>query len=181
MPDTATARTATSQPSESVDQGIDAAEPDRVANRHRVIAFVICLAIALVWWVFLVTIAIRTANPITLNVMQLRNSDAVLVGEITSKDEVRVETVIVGDPISTETIRVLNLPEVSAPTQSTYLLPLQLAAGGGYRVTPTRLPNGLPLIYPEGDWTVEDVERIMRTSGSADDPPVVAPVIGEEK
>ncbi len=84
---------------------------------------------AVVWWLTLGLLALLTANPVTLNYMQIRQADYVVtakvvdldIGSVDIQEEWKQDVTL--DRIL-DRIKVENLHEVEAATDSTYLIPI---------------------------------------------------------
>ena len=80
---------------------------------------------AVVWWLTLGLLALLTANPVTLNYMQIRQADYVVTAKVVDLDtgSVDVQEEWKQD-VTLGRIKVENLHEVEAATDSTYLIPI---------------------------------------------------------
>lgn len=129
-----------------------------------------------VWFAFLVTLAVLSANPVTLNRAQIRRADVVV--EATVEDPAtgacRIERSWPEAPQLGAVIRIANLGELGVRTSETYLLPLERKERGpGFRIVPTPPPLSKPLIYPAGDESRRQLEEILSN------PETVAPTSDE--
>jgi hypothetical protein len=102
------------------------------------------------WILGLAALALFSANPVTINQKQIRQSDF-LVTATRDSDEVSTLTVtkewIQGEQLGT--ITVTNLGDTKIAVGQEFLVPLQQAVKGRFQVTPTgSLLNEVPLVYP---------------------------------
>jgi hypothetical protein len=121
--------------------------------------------LALGWITFLAILTWKTANPVTLNLLQIQQSDVVLAGKVTGQYTIE-KTDLQPWPLSEKEVSINNLPEAGAKLGQVYLFALQHHSGegvpahGGYRITPTHLPDGAPLIYPATSEALAQLKRI---------------------
>jgi hypothetical protein len=127
--------------------------------------------LALGWIAFLAILTWVTANPVTLNLLQIRQSDVVLVGKVTGTHTIsRTDDRLW--PLAGSEITVTNLPEAKPEIGQSYLFALQQRDGsagshdGPYQITPTHLPNRAPLIYPATPEALAQLNRIQSQSPS---------------
>ena len=117
-----------------------------------------------VWFAFLVTLAVGTANPVTLNRAQIRHADLVVEATVEklATGECRVVRSWPEAPQLGPVITVAGLSELSVQAGETYLLPLERGPrGAGFRVAPTPPPLSAPLIYPADDDSRRQLEEIL--------------------
>lgn len=124
-----------------------------------------------VWFVLLVTLAVRTANPVTLNRLQIRQAD--LIVEATIEDLATGECRIVRSwpdaPQLGPVITVTGLGELSVRPGEAYLLPLNRnERGAGFHIAPTPPPLSKPLIYPADDESRRQLEEILDDAQTAE-------------
>jgi hypothetical protein len=124
-------------------------------------------AIAAAWLAAIVTLAVTTANPITLNRVQIEDSDLVVTARILpgkpTTAQVEREWKI---GAKLETITVENIGKTPARPGKLYLIPLSRRMGDVYIVTPTRLPGKSPLVYPAVPDATRQLEAILNRSSS---------------
>lgn len=116
------------------------------------------LLIAAIWYAALITLAVRTANPPTLNARQVIASNIVVVGTVDADGTVRVTKSYLGiepkGPIKLIADNPLPAGEL--------ILPL-LRDGPLFRVTPTGLPGRSDrLVYPAQPETLAQLEAILK-------------------
>jgi hypothetical protein len=120
-----------------------------------------------VWCVFLVSLAVRTANPVTLNRAQIRQADLVV--------EATVDTLASGECRVVRTwpeasqlgprIVVAGLADLGVRPGSAYLLPLQRnEQGTEFHIAPGPPPLSKPLIYPADDEARRQLVEILGES-----------------
>lgn len=117
-----------------------------------------------IWFTFLVTLAVRTANPVTLNRRQIREAD--LIVEATIENAATGECHIVRSwPEALQlgpVVTIVGLADLAVRTGTAYLLPLERnERGAGYRIAPTPPPLSKPLIYPADDESRRQLEDIL--------------------
>ncbi|WP_437225753.1 hypothetical protein SH661x_004217 [Planctomicrobium sp. SH661] len=140
----------------------------------------LAVGIVVVWVGLVAVLAWLTANPVTLNRQQIRDSLVVVEGQMVidrTNNPVRylIEPVSEGPwPFpSRDPIEVSNLPETGATQGKSYFFPLakhhgRVPAPGEYIVTPTRLPNAAPLVYPATEDARQQLKQILSEKGDAD-------------
>ena len=156
--------TAESEPAAATTVSQNSPSP-RAPLRSRVLTA--ALAIAIVWILGLITLAVLTANPVTLNRMQIERSDYVVTATRKRADSAKIE-------VSREwkhgadlgEITVTNLDEARMPVDREFLVPLKKLASGRYLITPTTLPNDAPLTYPATEEAMEQLVTILKQIGT---------------
>jgi hypothetical protein len=99
--------------------------------------------------VFLATLAITTANPVTLNREQFSRADVVVTARIMDLAGGRCDVERRWTPgPDLDSIAVANLVQTGARSGSLYILPLYSRGDGRFEVVPSHLPNKAPLVYP---------------------------------
>lgn len=160
------------------------AAPPGLPYGHLALWFWPALLVAGAWWIGLVTTAVQTANPVTLNHQQIRQSALVVEGTVVDVEagKVRVERTwpITWSADVPDELTLRGLARTGAKEDATYLLPVALSSSrGGFEVTrPTlgidRKPDGTeaprlgsPQVYRPSEAAVEQLERVrkvMRTT-----------------
>jgi hypothetical protein len=128
----------------------------RLAFRAGIGLFVLWLC-GLTWLVF------NTSNPVTLNVVQLQQSDCVVVADLTDPErgEFRRVTKIIGNEIP-ETFRVLQFPALSGPEAARWLMALHREREGEYSVVPVPYRDTeLLLVYPGDEGTIAQARDLL--------------------
>ncbi|MBX3444148.1 MAG: hypothetical protein KF774_17225 [Planctomyces sp.] len=137
--------------------------------RHR-----LALALAASWIAVLTALAALTANPVTLNVLQVlrASSDGGVVSATVmnaAEERCRVDEVLAGGQRSAvaglkpgDEIRVRELQRIGAAEGRAYVFPLQRGRNESFLVMPTELPNRQPLIYPDGPAARQQLKTILR-------------------
>lgn len=123
------------------------------------------------WLVFLVTLAMLTANPVTLNRAQLRRAELVVEATVENlaTGECRIVRTWPQAPQLGPVITVAGLGELAARPGEAYLLPLDRnGQGAGFHIALTPPPLSKPLIYPAGDESRRQLEQILSEEHSAD-------------
>jgi hypothetical protein len=133
-------------------------------SRHRIILFV-AFALAAVWILGLIVLALISANPVTLNLRQIQHSDYV-VSAVRPKSDSTTVTVQKEWKRGQELgeITVTNLADVRMPANQEFLVPLQRLGGTRYRITPTTLPNEAPLIYRATQQAEAQLSELLKTA-----------------
>jgi hypothetical protein len=129
-----------------------------------------------VWVAFLVTLAVLSSNPVTLNRAQIRRADLVVEATVQqlATGECRIERSWPDAPQLGPVITVADLEEAGAHAGQAYLLPLEREPRrAGFRIAPTPPPLSKPLIYPANVDSRHQLEEILAQ------PPTTAPASGE--
>lgn len=124
---------------------------------------------AAAWLGFLALLAVRTANPVTVNRAQLLLSDAVVVatpqppGSQGRSVPLRIEQVLAGEGVP-GSLRLSGAKPDRFPPGGRYLVPLR-ETGRGFVVTPAPIDReGVPLVYPATPDAVQAAEKILATA-----------------
>lgn len=128
----------------------------------------IAVAVAALWLLALGSLALFTANPVTLNVEQVRTSEYVVTGCLAG-DERRV-LVVERQWKGAETLaelRVGNLSQTAIKHGQSYLVPLSRTRSGALEVTETDLPENPPLVYPATDEAIAQLKAIFAQDSAA--------------
>ncbi len=110
---------------------------------------IVALAVTVVWILGLVVLAVLTANPVTINERQIRQSDLIVTA---SRNTDKSSTLIVtkewfrGEDLGT--ITVTNLADTNMPIGQEFLVPLQRLPKERFQVTSALALMNAPLIYP---------------------------------
>lgn len=116
------------------------------------------VVVAVAWYIALITLAVRTANPPTLNARQILLSNLVVVGTMDDQGIVQVNKSYRGLPPEGE----LKVIREGKLLTSEMILPLT-KDGDLYRVTRTELPGSADrLVYPANAETLSQLEEILR-------------------
>ena len=122
---------------------------------------VIAIGLAIVWVGVLIALVARTANPVTLNRDQILRSHVIVEARVVDSTTGECEVVRAWPaafPLRTITVR--ELTTTGAKLDQTYVLPL-ISIRDDFEITPTRLPNGVRLIYPATPEAVRQLEAIL--------------------
>jgi hypothetical protein len=117
-----------------------------------------------VWFAFLLTLALFSANPVTLNRRQIRQADLVVEARVENPatGECRIVRTWPEAPQLGPTITIAGLADLAVRPGETYLLPLErLPRGAGFRIAPTPPPLSKPLIYPAADDSRRQLAEIL--------------------
>ncbi len=137
---------------------------------------------AVLWWLTLGLLALLTANPVTLNYMQIRQADYVVTAKIADLDtaSVDVEKEWKQDVIL-DRIKIENLHEVEAATDSTYLIPIS-RLGRDRFIAVTRLKEvvvGRGIVRHDGH-VVDGVATVIELSSDTGRPETVRKKSGDD-
>jgi hypothetical protein len=123
----------------------------------------VSICVAAVWLAGLTSLAILSANPVTLNVRQIHDARYVISAVLTKRDG----GIIVpqkewkhGEQLPP--LRIDNLDQVRFDPGVTYLVPLSPSDAGGYRVSATPLSDKRPLVYPATAEAIEQLEAALQ-------------------
>lgn len=119
---------------------------------------VLMLFVAVVWYAALVTLAVRTANPPTLNARQLLSSDLIVIGTVSDDGAVQVDESFLGAPAKGP----IKLVRDDAFPIGKTILPLS-RNGDLYRITTTGLPGKADrMTYPLTDATRHQLDALLK-------------------
>ena len=144
--------------------------PDPIERSDRFAAkkwLTITIVLAVIWWIALSLLTLLSANPTTVNRMQVVNSDLVVIAQV---KDVKSGTVDVTqqwiDPNPQTTLVVSGLSEFDVKNGDTIVLPLTGGPDGTFfltRVQHTKPnPKGTTYIYPATDEVLEQVEEFSK-------------------
>ena len=120
--------------------------------------FRLAVALIIAWLVMLGLLSFFTANPVTLNRDQIRESADVLTAIVENPATGNVRVLHAWKQRFDEKTLVLpNLKSTEAVSGETYLIPIS-RAGEEWMVTPSKLPQNMPLVYP----ATTDAERQLK-------------------
>ncbi|MFP6763809.1 MAG: hypothetical protein VB858_09325 [Planctomycetaceae bacterium] len=112
---------------------------------------------AAVWYILLISLAALTGNPVTLNREQLRQSRLIVSGLVDEHGNVSHINVWKGiAPEGDITVAPFTWPP------GNYILPLQSIDRESLKVTPTKLPENRPLVYPATETAIELLQVTLR-------------------
>jgi hypothetical protein len=117
------------------------------------------------WLVVLSLLSFFTANPVTLNRDQIRESADVLTAVVENPATGNVRVLHAWKQrVAEKTLALPNLKSTEAESGSgqTYLIPIS-RAGDEWIVTPSKLPQHLPLIYPAKPEAERQLKSILET------------------
>lgn len=116
------------------------------------------LVLAGIWYVALISLAALTGNPVTINQLQIRQSDLVVSGTVDEDGVVsHINVHKVRGMMPEGEIRITNFEW----PPGNYILPLK-RVGGELEVTRSELPDKPPLIYPANDESIEQLLQILK-------------------
>ena len=118
---------------------------------------VLATGVAVVWYGALVSLALLTSNPVTVNARQVLSSRLVVVGTVDEGGQVKVVRTVAG----ALPVQPLKVVLESQPPAGELILPLT-KEGGDFRVTPTMLPRNDRLVYPATEDTLRQLDAILR-------------------
>lgn len=115
------------------------------------------------WFVALVTLALQSADPVTLNRDQIRQADIVVEATIENIEagRCRIEQTWPAGPFD-ETITVGGLADLAVSAGQTWLLPLaRQEHGNRFHIVKSSPPLSAPLIYPATDESRRQLAAIL--------------------
>jgi len=144
------------------------ADESAKAGRGRLGLLIAAAALVAAWLSALALLAVRTANPVTLNRWQLLDSDAVVVATPQPIDgesrhvSLSIERVLAGGALP-DALRLGGVEATRFEKPGRYIVPLH-ETGHGFAVTPAPPAlNGAPLVYPATAEAVRMAEEILAT------------------
>lgn len=151
------------------------AKTGQLSQKSRWIAFWFVLAIGVAWWLTLSWLVVKTANPVTLNRLQVLTADVVVVAELVdvASGKLTVIETYHGEklPDSSE----LYLPELRSAKLKAgdrLLLPLSKNSTSGgspanaFSITPNLIESGKPLFYPANDEAILQLQELLASTKS---------------
>ncbi|QDT64524.1 hypothetical protein [Calycomorphotria hydatis] len=136
--------------------------------RQPLVWFWICLTACIVWWISLISMAILTANPVTLNRVQLSRADVIVVASLEFPETAMVDSVLRGEVEAGTSLTVRNLSDLSVTDAGPYILALSKLRSDRYEIVGGSLDMVDPIIYPATDEVVETVRTYLEKSPEAD-------------
>ena len=140
---------------------LPAPSPVEVAPPRRTAAH-FAWGLAVLWIAALAALAITAANPVIVNRKQVLEAELVVTARVVDRGtgECTIAEQWTPGP-RLVAITVSNLGETRAVPGETYVLPLELGAGGRYAVIPPRLSGAPPLVYPATPDVVSQVAELL--------------------
>lgn len=131
----------------TVDQSASS-QQDRLATHRRLLWLTV--GVSAVWWLSLGSLAWRTANPVTFNLLQLRATDVVVSARIEDPQQGQVQVLHTWEffPRTPEdatvalSLKVEGLADLQLPRGSQFLIPLRRSVEGQLEVAPAVRPRG---------------------------------------
>lgn len=121
-------------------------------------------ALACLWFMALATLTWTTANPVTVNLLQVRMADSIVRARVVDKSAGQVDVLetLHGMPL-TDRKDVGNLASTAAKEGEDYILPLTEWRTGWRITVPKSLdsPNIPPLIYPATPTALASTREIV--------------------
>lgn len=142
--------------------------PPRKAGGGRLGLLIAAAVLAAAWIGFLVWLAVRTANPVTVNRAQLVTSDAVVIATVEPTQassrsvSLRIEKVLAGQ-LDEETLRVGGVEPGRFSAGGRFLVPLRETDHGFVVTLAPVTQEGVPLVYPATDDALRAAEKILAT------------------
>ena len=111
-----------------------------------------------IWYIALISLAALTGNPVTINQLQIRQSDLVVSGTVDENGVVsHINVHKVRGMMPEGEIRISNFEW----PPGNYILPLKRERGQ-LEVTRSELPDKPPLIYPANDESIVQLLQILK-------------------
>lgn len=127
--------------------------------------FVLAASLVVLWVIGLGVLSILTANPVTLNRDQILESDDVLTAivEDAKVGRVRIEKSWKDNvEVPTEQLTLKNLGASRVTSRERLLIPI-VRSRHEWQVTPTKLPNEPPLVYPVSEESERQLRQLLKT------------------
>lgn len=127
-------------------------------------SLVLAAATFTLWMAVLITLVVRTANPVTLNRRQILESRLVVEANVLETASARCEvrrTWPAGQDL--DVILVPQISRLEVDSAESYLMPLIPSADGTYEIVPVERGkrNADPRIYPATAAAIEQLEAIL--------------------
>ena len=112
--------------------------------------------VAVCWYVLLISVAAFFGNPVTLNRLQLLESTLIISGTVAADGTVSHANIWKG-------VAPKGVIKIESFTwdQGDYILPL-IRKNGGLTVTPSHLPDNIPLVYPANNRSLNELQSILK-------------------
>ncbi|MBC8290395.1 MAG: hypothetical protein H8E37_08770 [Planctomycetes bacterium] len=134
-----------------------AAEASTTTSRWKQIGLAV-FVLAAIWYVALISLAAFTGNPVTINRLQIKQSDLVVSGSVDENGTIsHILVHKVNGIIPAGEIRVT--PFDWPPGD--YILPLK-NKDSQLQVTLSELPGNPPLIYPSNEKSIKQLQQILK-------------------
>ena len=124
--------------------------------------FLLAVSLACVWVLFLVTLAVTTANPVVVNRDQIARSDYLLTATVSSADasQVAVEKVWKREANWTSLV-IEGLQQCRLQPNAKYVIPISRTQHKTYQVTPVAFVEPPGWVYPATESTLEQMQQIL--------------------
>lgn len=116
----------------------------------------VSLIAGLVWYSLLAYL-IATSDPANVNIRQIAESDAVIRATVNADGEVHVDHVWRGN-VENGPLDITFPEDVKRPGD--FFIPLRRTAIG-WEITPTRIGEGVRLVYPATDAVIEKMRELL--------------------
>ncbi len=137
------------------------------ASKKHALPFYLAILLGACWLVALAILSLFTANPVTLNRVQIMRADAVVAAEIVDTlGTIRVEEVLFtrqGVDVETKAIFKVLPPSPHWQPHMQRILPILRDADGNWRIAPAPLPKTVEIDYPDRPDVRVEVKKIVST------------------
>ena len=136
-------------------------QPDvQAGKRGRLFPLLIfAITVSTAWLSALLWMTLSFSNPVTLNPVQILESDSILLGEFQGRDFVVSKTWKVDPQQEKLRLRNLMLASIEPEPETDYLIPVMIKTDH-FEITPSRV-RGIPLIYPASEKVFNDLEATL--------------------
>lgn len=144
-----------------------AGQPSPPAHHPR---FFLALGLGIGWLLLLAAFAFWSANPVTLNRVQLLHSDAIVAGIVSQdRQSLQIESVLYpsGSPLKPGENLTLLIPPQHWQSGEARIVPLMLTAEGKWQLTPPPFRQDAQLDYPDRPDLREDLNAILASRSTA--------------
>ncbi|WP_339746523.1 hypothetical protein [uncultured Rubinisphaera sp.] len=150
-----------------MNQAVVEKQANPTASKKHALPFYLAILLGICWLIALAVLSLFTANPVTLNRVQIMRADAVIAAEIVdTQGKVRVVEVLFtrqGVDVETESTFKVLPPSPHWQPHVQRILPILRDADGNWRIAPAPLPKTVEIDYPDRPDLRAEVKEIVAT------------------
>ncbi|HBN78294.1 MAG TPA: hypothetical protein DD473_21270 [Planctomycetaceae bacterium] len=148
-----------------MNQAVVETQATPTASKKHALPFYLAILLGICWLISLAILSLFTANPVTLNRVQIMRADAVIAAEIVDiQGTIRVDEVLFtrqGVDVEPETTFQVLPPSPHWQPQMQRILPILRDADGNWRIAPAPLPKTVEIDYPDRPDVRAEVKEIV--------------------